>query len=135
MNLRVRSGKRRPGGFTLVELAIVFLITAILATVAVYTYRGLLAKARMMQAKIALQHLVKTETIYFADHDVYTDDMDTLDFNPVKYEFYSVTVALDNTRKNFTGTAAGTGPMSGDRWFVTKSMDPFQDNTSLFFRN
>lgn len=134
MNLQVPSGKRRSGGFTLVELAIVFLITGILATIAVYTYKGLLEKARMVQARIALQHLVKAETIYYADHDLYTDNMVILDFNPVKYDFYMISVALDNTGKNFTGTATGIGPMAGDRWFVTMSMDPFQDNTSPFFR-
>lgn len=134
MNARVRPGKRRARGFTLVELTIAILLVGILSTIAIYTYRGLLAKARMTQAKIALRHLVKAETIYYGDHDVYTDDLDKIDFNPLKYDFYTISVALDNTMKNFTGTATGTGSMSGDRWHVTKDMQPYQDNASPFFR-
>ncbi|MBP2676795.1 MAG: hypothetical protein H6Q84_3635, partial [Deltaproteobacteria bacterium] len=92
-----------------------------------------LEKARMTEAKVVLQHLVKAETIYYGEHDVYTTDISKLDFNPVKYDYYTVTIALDNDMKNFTGTATGTGRMTGDRWYVRKEMQPYQDNTSPFF--
>jgi hypothetical protein len=79
-----------------------------------------------------LSHLTKTETIYFTEHDVFTDNVILLDFDPVKYPYYQVSVVLDNDAKNYTGIATGIGIMAGDRWYVTKDANPFQDNTSPF---
>ncbi len=122
------------GGFTLIEITIVLMIIGILASMAVYTYRMMINKARMTQAKTVLSHLTKTEATYFSDHDRYTDNVTLLDFDPVKYNYYEVSVLLDNDAKNFTGTATGVGIMAGDRWYVTKDGVPYQDNTSTFFK-
>ena len=124
-----RNGRR---GFTLIELTIVLLLIGILATIAISTYRMMTNKARMTQAKTVLDHLAKTEAIYFSDHDRYTDNIVLLDFDPVKYNFYEVSVVLDNDAMNYTGIATGVGIMAGDRWYVTKDRDPYQDNTSPF---
>ena len=63
-------------------------------------------KARMTQAKTVLGHLTKTEAIYFSDHDRYTDNVVLLDFDPVKYNYYEVSVVLlDNDARNYMGTA------------------------------
>jgi len=128
-----REGSRRTG-FTLIEIAIVLAIIGVLSSVGIYVYRGVLEKARMVQAQTALYHLVKTETSYFGEHSRYTDNILLLDFRPVDYDYYTVTVVLDNTETDFTGTATGIGPMTGDRWFVTKDIPPYQDNTSPFFK-
>ena len=119
-------------GFTLIELTIVVALIGILAGLAVYTYRMMVNKARMTQAKTVLSHLTKTETIYFTEHDVYTDNVILLDFDPVRYPYYQVSVVLDNDGKNYTGIATGVGVMAGDRWYVTKERTPYQDNTSPF---
>lgn len=125
---------RHPGGagFTLVELTVVVALIGILAGIAVYSYRMMVNKARMTQAKTVLIHLARTEAIYHGEYDRYTDNVLLLDFDPVKYPFYQVSVVLDNIAMNFTGTATGVGPMTGDRWYVTKAGIPFQDNTSPF---
>jgi len=119
-------------GFTLIEIALVLVLIGILAAMAVSTYRMMTNKARITQAKTVLGHLTRTETIYFSDHDRYTDNVSLLDFDPVKYNYYNVSVALDNDAKNYTGIATGVGAMAGDRWYVTKDMTPYQDNTSPF---
>jgi prepilin-type N-terminal cleavage/methylation domain-containing protein len=130
----VDSSRRRRGtpGFTLIELTIVVLLVGLLAAIVTYTYRGVVAKARMTQAKTVLAHLFRTEAIYYANNDVYTDNVALLDFDPVRYPFYQVSVVLDNGARDYTGYATGVGPMTGDRWSVTPEGIPTQDNTSPF---
>ncbi len=124
--------RRRAAGFTLIELTVLLLIIGILSSLALYSYKGLVARARMTQAKTVLAHLARTEAIFYADNDRYTDDVAVLDFDPVRYPYYHVSVVLDNDAKNFTGIATGVGPMAGDRWTVTRTGDPVQDNASTF---
>lgn len=127
---RGRNGGRR--GFTLVELTIVLLLIGILAAMAIYTYRMMINKARMTQAKTVLGHLTKTEAAYFTDHDRYTDNIVLLDFDPVKYNYYEVSVVLLDNGMNYLGTARGIGLMDNDLWTITKDGQPVQDNTSKF---
>lgn len=126
---RHRNGMR---GFTLIEIIVVLALIGILSVMAIATYRMMINKARMTQAKTVLSHLTKTEAIYFGEHDVYTDCVVLLDFDPVKYPFYQVSVVLDNDARNYLGVATGVGTMAGDRWYVTKDRNPYQDNTSPF---
>ena len=116
----------------MIEIAIILMIIGILAVLAINSYRMMVNKARMTQAKIALSHLTKTETIYFSDHDRYTDNVSLLDFDPVKYNYYEISVVLDNDAKNYTGTATGVGVMDNDLWTITKDGQPVQDNSSKF---
>jgi len=136
--LRLASPHSRMGrtrgrrGFTLIEITIVLLLIGILAAMATYTYRMMINKARMTQAKTVLGHLTKTEAIYFSDHDRYTDNVVLLDFDPVKYPYYNVLVLLDNDARNYLGIAMGVGPMAGDWWTITKEGVPVQADNSVF---
>lgn len=123
-----RSFRNARGGFTLIELALVLTITAILLTMAVVTYQHFANKARFTQAQTALKHLQKTELLYFTEWDRYTDNVALLDFDPVKYNYYVVSVTLLDNATNFLGHATGIGVMAGDLWHVDREGNPFQDN-------
>lgn len=121
---------RNPRGFTLIELALVLTITGILLTLGVVTYHHFANKARFTQAQIALKHLQKTELLYFTEFDRYTDNVALLDFDPVKYDYYVVTVTLLDNAMNFMGHATGIGVMAGDLWHIDREGYPIQDNAA-----
>jgi type IV pilus assembly protein PilE len=123
--------RRPPRGFTLVELLIVFTITAILAILAFSTYSKFVTKARFTQAQAALKHLQKTEAIFFTENGVYTDNVVLVGFEPTKYDFYNISVVLDNTFQDFTGYADGYGVMAGDRWHINRDGDSIHDTPNF----
>jgi len=120
--------RTRSGGFTIVELAIVLTITAILMTLAVVSYQHFANKARFTQAQTVLKHLQKTELIHFTEFGRYTDDVALLDFDPLKYNYYVVSVTVLDNGMNFMGHATGIGAMAGDLWHIDRDGEAFQDN-------
>ena len=130
--MKAARSRRNSRGFTLIELSIVLVIIAILAALAIYTYNKFTNKARMTQAQTTPKHLQKTETVYFTEHERYSDNLVLLDFDPTKYNYYVISIVLDNTGFNFTGIATGVDVMHGDRWTIRREGDPLQDNTSTF---
>ena len=129
MNSNRRTGRR---GFTLIEITIVLLLIGIFAAMAISTYRMMVDKARMTQAKTVLDHLAKTEAIFFSDRERYTDNIALLDYDPVRYNYYEVSVVLLDNGMNYIGTAKGVGIMDNDLWTITRDGRPVQDNSSRF---
>ncbi len=123
-------------GLTLLEMAIVLILAGLLAVVSVSTYTWMVNRARMTQARLALAHLRKAEAVYYSEYARYTDNLALLDLDPVKYDYYTVSVRLTDpvTYESYKGYAHGRGAMTGDLWTVTDNTDPVQDNSSRFRR-
>lgn len=127
---RISPAASRSGGFTLIEVMLVVMIIGILATLAMYGYGHMVNKARMTQAQVVLKHLQKAEETVHGDIGQYTTDLRVLGYDPLRYNYYVVSVTVDNTGNNYLGVATGIGPMTGDRWTITKDGVPTQDNAA-----
>ena len=81
-----RSDRRRPHGFTLVELMVVAAIIAILTVIAVPMYSTQMRESRRADAKTALLDFASREERYFTVNNGYTNNLTDLGYpsnNPV----------------------------------------------------
>jgi len=62
--------KKSPG-FTIVELLIVIVVVAILATIAIVAYNGIQARARDSERQTEMQTIEKALSLYFIDNGSY----------------------------------------------------------------
>jgi type IV pilus assembly protein PilE len=106
MTKHIASRRLESGGFTLVELMIVVVIVAILASIAIPAYNAQIRKSRRTEAKTALLDLAGREERYFNANtgtNAYTDvpallgyaaTMPQMQNYPVGSGYYTVTVTF-----------------------------------------
>jgi prepilin-type N-terminal cleavage/methylation domain-containing protein len=100
-------------GFTLTELMTVLAIVAILVAVAGVSYSRFTAKAKSVEAEVALSEIHRLEQIHYASTGTYTSSVEELGFNPfppLKYYSVSVQVAGESGDSAFRALAV---PLSG----------------------
>lgn len=88
--------RSRTAGFSMIELMVVVVITAILASIAVPAYNSSIRKSRRTEAKTAIMDLAAREERYFATQNVYTTDPAALAYGsgawPISIgTYYSIT--------------------------------------------
>jgi type IV pilus assembly protein PilE len=110
------SNIRGNGGFSLIELMIVVVIIAILAAVAVPSYRNYIMRGHRTDATRALQDTAAREESYFFSNNAYTNKLTDLGLNSsVAGEYFSVAIAsASSTDYTITATARGTQTQDKD---------------------
>lgn len=101
---------RSTAGFTLVELMIVVMILAILASFAIPLYINYKAGAMQSEARVLLEAVWTGEISYYSDKSVYTADYDTLGSNPINdskfYKNWELFVYPAATLQDFIATCS-----------------------------
>jgi type IV pilus assembly protein PilE len=125
--------RSRPAGFTLIELMVVVVITAILASIAVPAYQASVQKSRRTEAKTAIMDLAAREERYFATQNIYTESPAALAYGsgawPISTGNYYVISSVISSAP--TATTPGTyvlqvTPAAGSTQLNDKSCQLFQ---------
>lgn len=122
MNLRERAAGG-VSGFTLVELMFVTVLLGILAAVALPVYQNLRANAARGALSEQLRTLAQAQRMHFLEHDVYTDDVDDLDYRP----------ARDLGLEIRLGSGGGGGAGPGDGWSARLSHPGYGVRCAVFY--
>ena len=69
----------RSRGFTLIELMITLVIVAILASIAVPSYRAFILRSHRVEATAALLKIAAAEEKFYLQHNTYTTELTALD--------------------------------------------------------
>jgi prepilin-type N-terminal cleavage/methylation domain-containing protein len=117
-------------GFTLLELIVVVLVIAILASVALPLYTKSIEKSRMSEAKNILGALRQAEAMYYLQNGKYTNILSDLDSSvpktcqPTHYFRYGI---MDPITAQMLATrcsgGAGKSPSAATHYYIFLSMD------------
>jgi type IV pilus assembly protein PilE len=114
--MELRAARARMLGVTLIELMVVITILAIIASIAVPTYRKYLLRAQRSEAKVALLQLQTAQEKFYLQNNIYTDKVTTASTATVpglglpgisetqKYDIKVTTLAVGG--QSYTATAS-----------------------------
>jgi type IV pilus assembly protein PilE len=106
----------RSSGFTLVELMITVVVVAILASIAVPSYRDYVMRSQRTDARSALLRVQASEEKFFLQNNTYTPDVAAAPpaglglSTGSEHGYYGVAVVLSDGGMGYTATAT---PVSG----------------------
>ncbi len=128
--------RARLTGFSLIELMIVVVIVAILASIAVPAYTNSVRKSRRTEAKTALLDLAAREERYFATQNVYTTDPFALKYIATSGGSWPVSVGSYYSISQVTSSAATATTPGGYQLQISPSAGSpqLQDSSCQLFQ-
>lgn len=127
--------KIRTNGFTIVELLIVIVVIAILASITIVAYGGIQNRAKSTSAKTLATNVHKAVEIHYADTGVYPAIADLTNTSLVKFDSSSFTTsaAMPTTEKHVRYVQCGSPAQGAQiiyRTFPTGTADIVIGNCS-----
>lgn len=99
---------KRNKGFTLIELTLVLLITAILAGIAIPTFQYFMKKAKGIEAQLALNEIRRLERIYYEENERYSSSLSDIGFSPMQpLRYYQIIIEPISDQARYTARAEG----------------------------
>lgn len=120
---------RMDSGFTLIEFMMVLAILTILAVMAMVSHRHFAEKARLVEAEVALAEINRLETLYHANHGIYSGDAAAIGFllSPT-LKYYRIIVQLQDGGRSFQAMAV---PLAGTMSQLALVLTQTKDGTAL----
>ncbi len=121
-------------GVTLIELVVVFLIVAILATVSIPIINSYVRRAKATEAYAILATVKTAERVYYATSGVYTNSLSLLGLSAAELngEYFSgnVAITLNSGGATYVAVCSGIagGTMAGFTLTYNSSTNAFTDN-------
>ena len=107
--------KPKQRGVTLIELMIVVVVLAILASIATSSYRRQMIRANRTEATAALLRVRTAQEKYYLQHNEYATDLDDLGVPATTQRgFYTLALDPDSDPNEFEVTATAAGGQGDD---------------------
>ncbi|GKS57523.1 hypothetical protein YTPLAS18_10500 [Nitrospira sp.] len=110
-------------GFTLIELLTVVCVIAILVGLGTGFYSRSIARARAVEGEVAVREVDRLEAVYYAGHQLYTDDLSVLGLSlsgSIKYYSVQVVLGADDSALSYVVLATPEGSGSVNGWVLRK---------------
>ena len=116
------STQRIQQGFTLIEVMIVVVMIAILASIALPSYESYMRKTRRIDAKNSLLDLAMRQEKFYSINNKYSATASDLGYSALPYavpssnnnSYYDLSITLSTDTQSYTATATPKGPQLND---------------------
>ncbi|OGS33578.1 MAG: hypothetical protein A2293_12360 [Elusimicrobia bacterium RIFOXYB2_FULL_49_7] len=87
---------RNQKGFTITEMLVVLVIIGILSTWSIPKYMQVLAKAKMTECKINLEHIASLEEVYYQERQCYAKTADEVGYDMPSSKYFNYLFTADS---------------------------------------
>jgi type IV pilus assembly protein PilE len=133
-----RAAIRTTAGMTLIELMIVIVVVAMLASLAVPGYRSYVLRTHRVEARTALLNLAAAQEKFYLVNNTYATRLQLTEAPPdglglsatTENGWYMIAIADGADAAGFTATATATGSQTADRDCTTFTINQLGQKTA-----